>query len=40
MGPTGTRNISGDSRYNFKKGFLVVHTDDGRRLTYSPSGWT
>ncbi len=39
--PDGYENFSGDSRYNFsEKGFLVVHTDDGRRLTYSPSGWT
>jgi hypothetical protein len=39
--PDGHENFTGTSRYTFsEKGFLVVHTNDGRRLTYSPSGWT
>lgn len=40
-GPDGHETFTGRSRYTFsEKGFLVVHTDDGRRLTYSSSGWT
>jgi hypothetical protein len=38
--PDGHENFTGTSRYTFnEKGFLVVHTADGRRLTCSPSGW-
>ncbi len=39
--PDGYENFTGDARYIFNaEGFLVIYTNDGRRRTYSPSGWS
>ncbi len=32
-------HFTGEARYTFEGGFLVVHTGDGRKRTYSPGAW-
>ena len=40
-GQQGHEDFSGSSRYTFaEEGFLVVHAEDGRKLTFSYWGWT
>ena len=40
-GPEGDEDFTGEARYTFDEhGHLVVHSADGQRRTYSPSGWS
>ena len=40
-GPEGDEEFTGEARYTFDEhGHLVVHSTDGGRRTYSPSGWS
>ncbi len=32
-------HFHGESRYTIENGVLIVYTDDGKRIIYSPSHW-